>query len=205
LKVVLAIALDLLLSAVFLLGWRVGWIRVGGAQPQDLFLQFVNTNMLLCASAAVIAAAVGVVRRRSAGRGAGAAAILLAAMLVFTLAEALIGVAEFVRTPGWFPTASQATTYSARALVLIWAFAVVLGRGDGAGLRALDPRTRPAIAWPAIGLAIYLLTDLARYRLDVVGGRDFALGELGFFAGYLAVALGAYRPFAADVVGRAAE
>jgi hypothetical protein len=201
---VLAAALDLLVSAAFLLGWRFGWIRVDGVQPEGLFLFVVNANMLLCAAAAVASAAVGLRRRVGAGEARTAAGILLVTLALMTGAEALYAAGEAAQPrPSRLESAGLLAWHIARASALVWVLAVVRSRGEGAGWAALDPRRRPAIAWPALGLVLYQATDGIRHRFEALGDPEFYLGELGFFAGYLAVALGAFRATDRDATGRA--
>ncbi len=194
-----AIALDLLVSAAFLIAWDIGWIPQDPVKPELPFLQFVNANMMVCVVAAGISAAVGLARRRAPPRRAVPAAILLVTVAVAAAAELLCAAGEFVHPPpGWLPTVGVWAMSAARVLGAAWLVAVVLTRGDGAGLGALDPRRRPAIAWPAAGCVAYALTDLVRYRMEISGDPGFSLGEVGFFAGYLAIALGAHRRPAGD-------
>lgn len=203
-RVAVAIGLDLAVSAGFLAAWRAGWIPVDPAHPEAPFLLFVNVNLLLCATAAVASAAVGLRRRAAAGQTRTAAGILLVTLVLMTAAEALCAAGEVARPgPSWLELAGLVAWHVARAGALVWGLAVVWSRGEGAGWAALDPRRRPAIAWPALGLVLYQLTEGFRHRLEVLGDPGFCLGELGFFAGYLAVALGAFRVTARDPAGRA--
>jgi len=67
-------------------------------------------------------------------------------------------------------------------LLALLALAAVVGRLVARPLRR---------AWigAAGGLGLYLLTDLVQYRFVAVDDTGFTLGELGYFAGYLAVAV----------------
>jgi hypothetical protein len=52
-----------------------------------------------------------------------------------------------------------------------------------------------ARAWlvPLIGLALYLVSDLAYYRHEATGDMGFLVAEMGFYAGFWLMALGALR------------
>lgn len=46
---------------------------------------------------------------------------------------------------------------------------------------------------PLVGLALYLASDLAYYRHEATGDLGFLLAEMGFYAGFWLMALGALR------------
>lgn len=124
---------------------------------------------------------VHVVRRRPAVGGRiqrGLPPVALAAILplgVFALLRPLLAGGE--------PVAAAMVTLDLFALLAL-ALAVP---------RLPHIRVSPAVTWPAIGLGLYLLVDLVQYRYVAVGDPEFCLGELVYFEGYLAVALGAWR------------
>lgn len=145
------------------------------------WLERVADGSWLASRLAIAVWLVHVVRRRPAVGGRlprGLAPVALAAigpLGVFALLRPLLAGGE--------PVAAAMVTLDLLALLAL-ALAVP---------RLPHIRVAPAVTWPAIGLGLYLLVDLVQYRYVAVGDPGFCLGELVYFEGYLAVALGAWR------------
>ena len=99
--------------------------------------------------------------------------------------------------PAWLDGKGEATVAAAEVLALVLT-AAALRRG-GAGGPAPEPGRLLALA----GLGLYLVTDLSYLEHAARGDPSFCVPEIGFYAGYLAVALTGVVPREADTESRA--